>query len=1310
MSLLLHYSFSDLPRTLIKDRFSLKRDLQLLASLLRGNQNDDTQEKVSQLSTQLHIRFEQSIAAYQRRMDLPIHIEFPNDLPITQRLDDIAELLNQHALIIVAGETGSGKTTQLAKLCLQLGRGRAGMIAHTQPRRLAASSVAARIAEELKVNLGQEVGFQVRFTDYSTDKTLLKLMTDGVLLAEIQHDRFLQKYDTIIIDEAHERSLNIDFLLGYLKTLLPKRPDLKVIITSATIDVERFSAHFDLAPIVSVSGRSHEVEMVYRPFDNDENEAPLANAILSVMEEIIADEIMHPIHAGDILVFLPGEHVIREVSLLLRRAQLPATEILPLYARLTAAEHNKIFHLDTKKAGRRVILATNVAETSLTVPGIRYVIDSGLARMSRYSHRSKVQRLPIEKISQASANQRAGRCGRISSGVCFRLYAEDDYLQREAFTQPEIQRTNLAAVILQMQMMKLGRMEDFPFLEMPDSRLINDGVKQLVELGALNSDKSITALGKQLGMLPLDPRFSAMLVQAHKQRSLKEVLVIVAALSIQDPRENPADKRDAAREQHQRFAHIDSDFLTLWALWQYVEEQRQQLSKPQFAKKMAKEFLSPQRLREWRETHSQLKRICDRLALKENSDPANYDSIHKSLLSGLITQVAVQRDNKVFEGTRSRQFKIFPASVLFKKPPKWLMAAELLETSQLFAHIVAKIEPEWVIALAPHIVKHHYSEPHWSIKQGQVMAYEKTSLYGLVLSENQRVSYAKIDAKQCREIFIRSALVEEQLRSEAAFFLHNKNTKQKIIELEEKTRRRDLLANDDVVYDFYDGLIADNITSFASFEAWRKKAEHAMPHILFAPESLFKAETAESNAHVQFPDQVEWQGVNYTLEYCFDPTHIDDGLSVIVPAATLNRLPRFRFEWLVPGMLADKCEELIKSLPKAYRKSLVPIPHAVKQLLPLLQIGDDSLIKKLEEAILKVFFIKIPQDAWQPDKLAPFYFANFCLVDENKHCIAKSRDLALLIKEFGYQVQQALNQSTTHQDNQKSLYQRWEFGDIAKEKIIKQSSAIIHSYPALSDADEGVVITLTDYAHIQESVHRRGLIKLAMLTLPQQLKYLRKELLKGNELQLQLTEEYDKTTLLNDIINAAFNHTFFENNLPYTEVGFQEAIQKNSAMLTPNAMAIEKLVRLVLASDFKVRRLLAAMADKPTQTVKHDIEQQRAALVYVGFIFATPIAYLFELPRYYNAMVCRLERLQGQVPKDLTYTNELQPFITRMNILCKDEPLLTLLPELVTYRWMLEEYRVSIFAQQLKTKMPISIKRLEKQWLQVIEAKRNTLL
>lgn len=1289
-----------LSSVLLKDRFAL-RQLQKQLSCCDDNQRTALQQQFDDL-------YRRSLAVCRMRHEKSLHITYPEQLPVSEKRADIAALIQQHQVVIVAGETGSGKTTQLAKLCLELGRGRDAMIGHTQPRRIAAHSVAARIAEELQLPLGGEIASQVRFQDNSNEHTLLKLMTDGVLLAEIAHDRFLERYDTLIIDEAHERSLNIDFLLGYLKQLLPKRPDLKVIITSATIDVERFSEYFDRAPVITVSGRSYPVDIVYQPIDREQDDA-LFQGVRQTLTYIDEQE-RHCTTAhqlGDVLVFLAGEQDIRHCAALLRKSDLPNCDILPLYARLPHAEQQKIFHPSARKASRRVILATNVAETSLTVPGIHYVIDSGLARISRYSHRSKVQRLPVEKISQASANQRAGRCGRIASGICYRLYDEADFQLRPEFTEPEIQRTNLASVILQMQSLKLGDIDRFPFIQPPDQRLINDGVRQLVELAALTEQRKLTDIGRQMALLPVDPKLSRILLAAQKERCLKEALVIVAVLSIQDPREFPVEKREAAREKHQQFRHEQSDFLSFYQLWQYCEEQRQQLSHNQFRKLCQKAFLSEQRIREWRETHSQLKRICQRLSFRENQDDADYASVHKALLTGLLLNVGFQHERRVFSGTRNRIFRLFPGSWLAKKPPKWLMAADLIETSQLYAHCAAQIDPLWLHDVAAHLLKYHYHEPHFSSKKGQVMAWQQASLYGLLIADKRRVGFASVDPVLARQIFIRAGLVEEQLQSKAAFFLHNRQLRQTVEKLEEKSRRRDLLISDEAIFTFYDERIPVSIVNQAGFERWLKKAGQDNPRLLFADQSVFMMNTMSGDANAQFPEQLEWQGIRYKLSYRFEPGHPEDGVSVSVPVAVLNRVPRFLFDWLVPGMLRDKAEALLKTLPKQYRKQLVPIPDTVMQLSADLQAQDKSLPVVLGDLLQSQRKIHIPLDAWQPQTLDNWYKMNIRVLDEQGRLLEQSRDLPLLLKKYAAHVQKALDKENVA-EQQKAHYTRWDFDDLPEQHAFRQGGSRLLAYPAIQDEGDKVSIVLTDYPHIQQQVHQKGLIRLAMLELAQQNKYLRKELFGGNALQLKMGSGFDKAVLLDDTLFAAFRQTFFAKGLVWKKAEFQQTLAQHKSELMRHAQALETLVNEIIEQDYQLRMALSALSHSAFAYAQSDAEQQRERLFTAHFIDETPAEHLACYPRYLKALNYRIQRLQAHAPKDKQASQEIQSLQERWLLLQQRQPQSQLLPSVQEYRWLLEEYRVSLFAQQLKTRVPVSRKRLDALWHSIEDDIRRT--
>ncbi|MCW8956805.1 MAG: ATP-dependent RNA helicase HrpA, partial [Gammaproteobacteria bacterium] len=886
-----------------------------------------------------------SVERVQQRSNNSPSLQYPEELPVSQKKDEIREAINKHQVVIVCGETGSGKTTQLPKICLQRGSGTRGLICHTQPRRLAARAVASRIAEELHTELGQQVGFKVRFTDQVSEQSYIKLVTDGILLAEIHHDPYLSQYDTIIVDEAHERSLNIDFLLGYLKRLLPKRPDLKLIITSATIDPERFSRHFNQAPIIMVSGRTYPVEVRYHPLhgeDDDERQKDLVQGISDAVDELSR------LDRSDILVFLSGERDIREATQFLQKRQLPNTEILPLLARLSAAEQNRIFHTSSK---RRIVLSTNVAETSLTVPGIKYVIDSGVARISRYSWNSKIQRLPVEKISQASANQRKGRCGRVSEGVCIRLYSEEDFNNRPEFTDPEIQRTNLASVILQMENMQLGHVENFPFIEPPDSRLVRDGYNLLFELGALDHKHQINQLGKQLARLPIEPRIGRMLLEASQESCLSEVLIIASALAVQDPRERPMDKAQAADEAQKSFQDNRSDFLGFLNLWQTYQQQKQQLTGNKLRKWCKEHYISWLRMREWLDTHRQIKHMLNDLKLRFNSSEASYDSIHRALLTGLLGNLGFKDDNQQYLGARNRKFQIFPGSALFNKGPKWLMAAEIVETARVYARSVAKIDPLWVEQKARHLLKRSYTEPHWEKRNAQVAAFERTTLYGLIINPRRKINYGPIAPTESREIFIRSALVDGDFNCKEDFFLHNQQLAEELQTLEAKSRRQDILVDEMVLFEFYDQRIPENIYSGPQFFQWLKTTD--TENLKLTREQLMQHDAAGITGD-QFPDFLEFNGARYPLEYHFDPSHNRDGITLITPMAGLNAISASRCEWLVPGMLHEKMVQLIRSLPKQLRKNFVPAPNFADVCMEALEASEQPLTSAMSNLLKKI--------------------------------------------------------------------------------------------------------------------------------------------------------------------------------------------------------------------------------------------------------------------------------------------------------------------------------------------------------------------
>ncbi len=1227
-------------------------------------------------------------------------IHYPAGLPITERLEEISAALADHQVVIVAGETGSGKTTQLPKLCLALGRGER-RIGHTQPRRLAARTVAQRIAEELGETLGETVGYQVRFTDTVGEATRVKLMTDGILLAEIQRDRMLRQYDTLIIDEAHERSLNIDFLLGYLKRLLPKRPDLKLIITSATIDVEGFSKHFDGAPVIEVSGRSYPIQTHY--LDDEEGDV-LARAADAV--EAILDRDYGP--AGDTLVFLSGEREIRELALALRRRQLPGLEVLPLYARLSQAEQSRVF--DTRKrAGMRVVLATNVAETSLTVPGIRYVVDTGFARISRYSVRSKLQRLPVEPVSQASANQRQGRCGRVAEGVCLRLYSEQDFLARPEFTEPEIQRTNLAAVILRMIKLKLGAVEDFPFLNPPDSRLVRDGYRLLQELTAVDEGGRLTSLGHRMAELPVDPRFARMLLAAAENGSLSEMLVIASALSVQDPRERPVDKQQAADEKHRRFWDERSDFLAWHKLWDYYEEQRQALSQNQLRKLCQREFLAFMRMREWRDVHFQLTVACRQAGLRFNRTAATYEPIHRALLTGLLGNIAQWQEGREYLGSRNRKLQIFPGSSQARKRPPWLLAAEIVETSQVFARCVARIDPAWALETNPALLKHHDYEPHWHTRSGRVMALRRTSLYGLVLADRQKIHYGPVNPAEARAILIRAALVEGRIKPRPDFVEHNLALVEELEILESKARRRDLVADEQRIVTFYDERLPENITTSSRLRGWLKKHPEAETSLRLNREQLLVRPVDEEIGN-QFPDHLDWEDFSLALSYHFEPGHPEDGVSVTIPVGLLNRVPRYRFEWLVPGLLREKCIALVKALPKALRKQLVPVPDFVDRALVDMTPADRPLLDALAAGLRGAAGVRIEASSWDSAELDDYYRMNFRIVDVDGGLLRQGRELERLIDASREQTRKSLETADAEAPLASGLT-RWEIGELPERWRSTQAGIEIESYPALEDRGDSVAVTLHDYPGEATVGHRRGLTRLYQLQCSQQVRYLRKNLLRGNEANLLLAGAgLARDSLLDDLLDAVFARAFLAAGaLPRSEAAFRAQLQAGRSELAGTGNDYERVLLAAFEPLVEVRKRLAGLADRSLAYAREDIEGQLEGLLGADFLYRTPWSRTSHYPRYMRALLTRLERLAAQPGKDRGHTDSLAELEAPLREALNQGPnALELNPELAEYRWMLEELRVSFFAQSLGTSQPVSAKRLAEQWARVEAWQRST--
>ncbi|MDX8409838.1 MAG: ATP-dependent RNA helicase HrpA [Mariprofundales bacterium] len=1215
---------------------------------------------------------------------------FPESLPITAKRQQIAAAIQQHQVVVIAGETGSGKTTQIPKICLELGRGIAGMIGHTQPRRLAARSVATRIAQELKSRVGEHVGYKVRFTDKSNTNSYIKLMTDGILLAEIQGDARLTRYDTIIIDEAHERSLNIDFLLGYLKQLLPQRPDLKIIITSATINTASFSAFFNHAPVIEVSGRGYPVEILYHPIlgDEEDRDRDLPQAIVAAVDEVGQMDAL-----GDVLVFLAGEREIREASEALHLHAMPHTEIMPLFSRLSAAEQDRIFQ---PHRGRRIVLATNVAETSLTVPGIRFVIDSGLARISRYSPRSKVQRLPIEAISQASANQRTGRCGRIAAGVCVRLYSESAFNSRDAHTDPEILRTNLASVILQMANLELGDIAAFPFMHPPEPRAIGDGYRLLHELQAVDSDRTLTPDGKKLVRLPVDPRIGRMLLQADRERSLHEVLIIASALSLQDPRSRPMDAQQQADTKHRIFHDPTSDFISYIKLWNWYHAQSRHLSKNQVRKLCQRHYLSYIRLREWHDLHRQLLGIVRALKMTPNTNKAKPDAIHRALLSGLLGHIAMQDEEKKYLGARGLRLAIFPGSSLFKKPPKWLMAADLVETSRLYARNVATIDPAWLEDLAAHLIKRQYSEPHWSARRAQVNGFERLTLFGLPIVTQRRIDFGGIDAALSRQLFIRHALVLGEYRTHAKFFRHNKALIEALETLEAKSRRRDLMAEEQVIYDFFATIVPENIYSGKRFEQWRQQAENGQPQLLYLSKELLLAQDESSVDTAAFPDGYQVGAQLLSYHYHFDPSHHADGITLIVPKPILPQLQPEPFEWLVKGMLQEKTTLLIKGLPKQLRRSFVPAPQFATAAMQAMEFGQGSLLLALSRQLARMTGVQIPRDSWQTDKLPPHLVMKFRIVDAEGKTVAEGTDLPALQQQFCVDtaVETANSDHSIARDNLK----KWDFGTLP-EVVVQQTQGLqLQRFPALVDQHHSVAIRLFDHQQQAQAAMRQGVCRLLMLQMKQQVAVLEKQIQQMQPMLLHFSLIGDPATLKQEIIHKAFAVVFLQNPPPRNPVDFEQRFQQGRARLVNKAeQIIQAASKTVLMHETLMRALKNSVATQK-KFVADDIRAQCAALVHPHFVRDSDESWLRHVPRFLHAAQIRWEKSGRDLAKDRKNADDIHRFwdiyLQYTDTIPADD---ARHHELETFRWMIEELRVSLFAQELKASIPISIKRLEKQ-------------
>lgn len=1252
-------------------------------------------------------RAEERMAA--RRTRVPA-VTYPEQLPVSQKKDDIAAAIRDHQVVIVAGETGSGKTTQIPKICLELGRGVRGMIGHTQPRRIAARTVAERVADELKTPLGEAVGWKVRFTDQvNPDATFIKLMTDGILLAEIQTDRELRAYDTIIIDEAHERSLNIDFLLGYLAQLLPRRPDLKVVITSATIDPERFSRHFGDAPIIEVSGRTYPVEVRYRPLleeDGDDADRDQITAITDAVEELMAEG------PGDILVFLSGEREIRDTADALEKKKFRFTEILPLYARLSHAEQHRVFQQHT---GRRIVLATNVAETSLTVPGIKYVIDPGFARISRYSHRTKVQRLPIEPISQASANQRKGRCGRTSDGICIRLYSEEDFLARPEFTDAEILRTNLASVILQMTAAGLGDIEKFPFIDPPDHRNIRDGVQLLQELHALDPAqkdprKRLTDTGRKLAQLPVDPRLARMVLEADKNGCVREVMVIAAALSIQDPRERPADKQAQADQQHARFKDETSDFLAYLNLWRYLREQQKERGSSSFRRMCKQEYLNFLRIREWQDIYTQLRTVAKQMGIHVNEDDAPADRIHVSLLAGLLSHVGmkdVKDGNKnEYLGARNAKFAIFPGSALFKKQPRFLMSAELVETSRLWARVNAKIEPEWVEPLAGHLIKRTYSEPHWEKDQAAVMAYEKVTLYGVPIVAQRKVNYGRIDPEVSRELFIRNALVEGDWRTHHKFFSDNRRLLSEVEELEHRARRRDIVVDDETLFDFYDQRVPEHVVSGAHFDSWWKRKRQEQPDFLDFEREMLIRESAEAVTKADYPDSWRQGPLKFRVTYQFEPGADADGVTVHIPLQVLNQVTDEGFDWQIPGLREELVTELIRSLPKPIRRNYVPAPNYAKAFLEKAMPLQEPLTATMARELKRMVGVPFEEEDFDWAKVPDHLKITFRIVDERRRKLAEDKDLEALKLRLKPKARKALSQAaaaTASRQGGESLERKgltdWTIGTLTRVFETRRAGQPVKAYPALVDDGDTVSVRLFDTEVEQAEAMWKGTRRLILRNIPvNPAKFASEKLTNAQKLALSANPHGSIQALFDDCATAAADRLIADFGGPaWDEESYRKLYDKVRAEIVDTTVRTVGQVQQVLAAWQACERRLKAVSSPALLANLRDVRAQLDALVKPGFVTETGLRRLPDLMRYLIAADRRLQQMATNVQRDTTRMEKVREMQDEYAWLLEQLPKGRPVPQQVRdIRWMIEELRVSYFAHALGTAYPVSDKRIVK--------------
>jgi ATP-dependent helicase HrpA len=1254
---------------------------------------------------------------------------FDEGLPVNARRAEIAAAIAANQVVVVCGETGSGKTTQLPKICLSLGRGGKRLIGHTQPRRIAASSVARRVAQELGTALGEFVGFKVRFTDHTRPGARIKLMTDGILLAETHSDPELRAYDTIIVDEAHERSLNIDFLLGYLRQLLPRRPDLKLIVTSATIDAERFARHFGSAagpaPVLRVSGRLYPVEIRYRPFEDDEapsrrpaaggeaapagatraQDKSLIQAVLDAVDELAGAG------RGDVLVFLPGEREIRETAEALRKHHPPATEILPLFARLSAEDQERVFR---PGGGRRIVLATNIAETSLTVPGIRYVVDSGLARVKRYSYRNKVEQLRVEPISRAAADQRAGRCGRVAAGICIRLYEEAGYAERPAFSDPEVLRSSLAGVILRMSAHGLGDPARFPFIDAPPPRAIADGYQLLTELNAVDEQRRLTPIGTVLARLPVDPRIGRILMAAQDQHCLHEALVIAAALSVQDPRERPAGLQQAADEAHRRYADERSDFLSLVRLWDELQERiEHRKSNRRLAEDLRGQFINVRRMREWRDVHGQLHQLVGEQDWRLNASPATYEQVHRALLSGLLGNIGMKssevdpadRREPPFLGARGIKFHIWPGSPRARRAARWVVAAELVETSRLFARTVADVDPRWIELAGAHLLRRSHSDPHWEKRAAQAMAFERGTLYGLPLYVQRRVPYAPIDPAHARQLFIREALVAGQWDSRAAFLAHNRDLVEQIRELEHRTRRPDVLVDEERIFAFYDRLVPAEVCSGASFERWRAQAERERPRLLYLTRDELMRHEASGAAGELFPKQWDLRGAVLGLSYHFEPGSPRDGVTLTVPVVALNQVDAARCEWLVPGMIKEKVQQLLKSLPQRLRRACVPLPAYaaafVERCAPPADAPVAGLVERLIADLREHAAVTCQAGDFKLESLPAHLLMNFKVVDGDGRQLAMGRNLAALRSELAREVEQSFRGVTAEEVPELPLSEAvtdWDFGTLPQIQEVRRGGQVLVGHPALVDHGSHCVVELFDDPAAARQAHRGGLRLLFRLQLHSQAAALEKGFKSLAPLQMRamtLPAMRELEPLGAQILTAALDRVCLAEPWPQDREQFHQRKEEARGRLGLVAQELSRLAAVIVDEAIAASRKLAGL--RGADAARADMEQQMARLLGRQFLVDTPPEALTQLPRYLKAIALRADKLRADPQRDALRSREMAPLQAqwlRELAARKGQPD----ARLEEFRWMLEELRVSLFAQELRTPYPVSVKRLEKFW------------